>query len=367
MAKKGSDIQPGNHDIPVDESLALIALSRLKGLKNDRKKWIVDNNETVSALFDGKRPFAAAADRNAFRGFRDFEALDAEVAHLRTIGIQTVTIKDKEYPELLRQIPDPPIVLYKKGHLPISSQAFAIVGARKATFEGMALAERIAETLSSAGIMIVSGLARGVDAAAHKGALGQPGKTVGVLGCGIDICYPAENWTLFQAMAKDGAILTEYPCGERPLKHHFPERNRIIAGLSAGVLVVEASARSGSLITARLALDYGRDVMAIPGRVFDEAYKGANGLIKQGARLVEDIRDIVNCCFPDIEFRTKPAIDMDGDEDYIYRLMGVNKIHVDELIGKSTLETRKVVAILTRLEMKDLVRSVSGGFYMRKT
>jgi DNA processing protein len=350
----------------MDETIALLALARLKGLKNDRKKWIVDNYEKVSILFEGKRLLADAADRDAFRGFRDFKALEAETASLRKTGIRLVTIKDKDYPELLRQIPDPPIALYKKGEFPLSTQTFAIVGARRATFEGMALAEQIAETLASAGITIVSGLARGVDAAAHKGALHQPGRTVGVLGCGIDICYPAENWALFQEMAKDGAILTEYAPGEKPLRHHFPERNRIIAGLSMGVLVVEASARSGSLITARLALDYGRDVMAIPGRVFDEAYKGANSLIKQGARLVEDIRDIVNYCFPEAEFRTKPLVDMDGDEEYIYKLMGVDRIHVDALIEKSDLETRKVVAVLTRLEMKDLVRSVPGGFYMRK-
>ena len=123
-------------------------------------------------------------------------------------------------------------------------------------------------------------------------------------------------------MAKEGAIITEYTLGESPLRHHFPERNRIIAGLAQGVLVVEASAKSGSLITARLALDYGREVMAIPGRVFDEAYKGANNLIKQGAKLVEDIGDIVNCCFPGIEFHTKSAIDINQDEDYIYTLMG---------------------------------------------
>ena len=250
--------------------------------------------------------------------------------------------------------------------MPLSGRTLAIVGARKATFEAMLLAEQIAETLSAGGITVVSGLARGVDGAAHKGALRGKGGTIGVLGCGIDICYPSENRTLFEAMAKKAAVVTEYPPGERPLRHHFPERNRIIAGLSRGVLVVEASAKSGSLITAHLALDYGRDVMAVPGRVLDEAYKGANGLIKQGARLVEDIGDIVSCCFPDVEFLQKSAIDISGDEDYIYTLMGVDRIHVDELIEKSRFETRKVMAILTRLEMKDVIRPIPGGFYIRK-
>ena len=243
---------------------------------------------------------------------------------------------------------------------------FAVVGARKATFEGMLLAEQIAETLSTAGITVASGLARGIDGAAHKGALRGEGKTVGVLGCGIDTCYPAENSALFAKMAEEAAIVTEYAPGERPLKHHFPERNRIIAGLARGVLVVEASAKSGSLITARLALDYGREVMAVPGRVLDEAYKGANGLIKQGARLVEDIEDILTCCFPDVKFARKTAIDINEDEDYIYTLMSVGRIHVDELIRKSRLEAKKVLAILTRLEMKDMVRHTPGGFYIRK-
>lgn len=350
----------------MDESLALLALSRIKGIRNDRKKWIADNCESVAGLFANAKSRASAPDTAIFRSFRGIKSLDTEVSSLAGKGVRIITIKDAEYPDLLKQIPDAPVVIYKKGDLPISSRTFAVVGARKATFEGMALAERIAETLSSAGITVVSGLARGVDAAAHKGALRQRGKTVGVLGCGIDICYPVENSALFRAMARDGAILTEYTPGEKPLKHHFPERNRIIAGLSMGVLVVEASAHSGSLITARLALDYGRDVMAVPGRVYDEAYKGTNGLIKQGARLVEDIQDIVSYCFPDTEFRIETRVDLDGDEDYIYRLLTVDRVHVDELIERSNLETRNVVAILTRLEMKDLVRSAPGGFYMRK-
>ncbi len=350
----------------MDERTALLALSRVKGIGNDRKKRIVDTYERVASLFEGKTRAGDAIRKEAIRAFRGFKAIEAEAAGLSKMGIEIITIKDDGYPAPLRAIPDPPMVLYKKGPLPLTGQSLSIVGARKATFEGMLLAERIAETLSSAGITVVSGLARGIDSAAHKGALRQKGGTIGVLGCGLDTCYPAENWTLFQDMAKEAAIITEYTLGESPLRHHFPERNRIIAGLSKGILVVEASAKSGSLITARLALDYGREVMAIPGRVFDEAYKGANNLIKQGARLVEDIGDIVGCCFPDVEFQTKSPIDINGDEDYIYTLMGIDRIHVDELIQKSSLGAKKVMAILTRLEMKDMVRPIPGGFYIRK-
>ncbi len=346
--------------------MALMALSRLKGVSNLRKRSIVDTCESVAALFERKGKDSEAISREIMGAFSSFKELKDEMARLKTMAVEIVTIKDDDYPSLLREIPDAPLFFYKKGPLPLRGPTFAIVGARKATFEGMLLAEQIAETLSIAGITVVSGLARGIDGAAHKGALRGEGRTVGVLGCGIDICYPAENSGLFAKMAEEAAIVTEYAPGERPLKHHFPERNRIIAGLSRGVLVVEASAKSGSLITARLALDYGREVMAVPGRVLDEAYKGANGLIKQGARLVEDIEDIVTCCFPDVKFVRKSAIDINEDEDYIYTLMGIGRIHVDELIQKSRLEAKKVLAILTRLEMKDMVRQVPGGFYIRK-
>jgi len=350
----------------MEERIALLALSRVKGVDNLRRKQIVESCPSVAALFEGKAKGGERIPRELAGAVRSIKDLEKEIARLSAMEVDVVTIKDDEYPPLLREIPDPPMVLYKKGPLPLSGRTLAIVGARKATFEAMLLAEQIAETLSAGGITVVSGLARGVDGSAHKGALREKGRTIGVLGCGIDTCYPVENLSLFQAMAKEAAIVTEYTPGERPLKHHFPERNRIIAGLSRGVLVVEASAKSGSLITARFALDYGREVMAVPGRILDEAYRGANCLIKQGARLIEDIGDIVNCCFPDVEFSRKPSIDINEDEDYIYRLMGIDRVHVDELIEKSRFETRKVMAILTRLEIKEMIKPIPGGFYVRK-
>jgi DNA processing protein len=171
---------------------------------------------------------------------------------------------------------------------------------------------------------------------------------------------------LFEKMGEEGAILTEYSLGEKPLAFHFPERNRIIAGLSKGILVIEASKRSGSLITARLALEYGREVMAIPGSIFNEDYKGANTLIKEGAKLIEGIEDIINSCFPRLELKKEQNIDMDKDEDNIYSIIGFDKIHVDEVIEKSKMETKNVMAILTRLEMKEAICSAPGGFYIRK-
>ena len=239
------------------------------------------------------------------------------------------------------------------------------MGSRRASFEGMNLAEKIAQTLSSVGITIVSGLARGIDSAAHRGALKDKGKTIGVLGCGIDICYPSENKKLFERMGDEAAILTEYMPGEQPLQFHFPERNRIIAGLARGVLVIEASQKSGSLITARLGLEYGREVMAIPGSVFNEEYRGANKLIKDGAKLVDGIGDIITTCFPGISLATKENVELDGNEEYIYALVGRQRTHIDEIIEKSKMEAKQVMAVLTRLEMKEIIRQLPGGFYIK--
>jgi len=300
------------------------------------------------------------------RSFKGFGKIEQELELCEKLGVRVVSLRDAAYPVQLRNIPDPALVLYLKGSLALHDQMIAIVGSRRATFEGMNLAERIAETLSSLGVTVVSGFARGIDSSAHRGALKGKGSTAAVFGCGVDICYPAENKHLYEEVADKGLLLTEYGPGDPPLAGHFPARNRIIAGLARGVLVIEASARSGSLITARLALEYGREVLAVPGRVFDEEYKGANNLIKQGAKLVEGMEDIVTSCFPGLQVEKEKKLAMEDEEDYIYGLMGLDKIHVDELAQKSQREMRHLLALLTRLEMKDLVRPLPGGFYLRK-
>jgi DNA processing protein len=343
-----------------------MALSRLKGLDAIQKKEIVDRYESIAQLFEGRIKHYNRDLKQKIKSFNEWGEIDKERAKLEKMGVNILTIKDVKYPKLLKNIPDAPIILYKKGRLKIGTDTIAIVGSRRATFEGMNLAEKIAHTLSSIGITVVSGLARGIDSSAHKGALKEKGKTIGILGCGIDVCYPPENMRLFEKMGEEGAILTEYSLGEKPLAFHFPERNRIIAGLSKGILVIEASKRSGSLITARLALEYGREVMAIPGSIFNEDYKGANTLIKEGAKLIDGIEDIITSCFPRLELKKEQSIDMDKDEDYIYSIIGFDKIHVDEVIEKSKMETKNVMAILTRLEMKEAIGSAPGGFYIRK-
>jgi DNA processing protein len=350
----------------MEERTALIALSRLKGINNILKKNIVDSAESISAIFESKAGVFDDNVRSKTISFKGWKKIEDDLDKLSAIGAGIVTIRDREYPPLLKNIPDPPIVLYKKGPLEAGMNTLAIVGSRKATPEGMNLAEKIGETLSSVGITIVSGLARGIDTAAHRGALKEKGKTIAVLGCGIDICYPPENRRLFNTTGTEGLILTEYAPGEKPLPYHFPERNRIIAGLSRGVLVIEASQKSGSLITARLGLEYGREVMAVPGSVFREEYKGANALIKQGAKLVENINDILTTSFPGYEPKQKEPVKVTLEEEKVFSHIGFEKVHVDEIIDKSGMETKQTMAILTKLEMKEIILEVPGGFYIRK-
>jgi len=350
----------------MDERIALIALSRLRGINNILKKDIIERFDTIAPLFEKKTKIFDDGTRSITASFKGWKKIESDLKLLDSMGASIITIRDKEYPQLLKKIPDAPVVLYKKGPLGMGIDTLAIVGSRKATFEGMNLAEKIGETLSSVGITIVSGLARGIDSSAHRGAIKEKAGTIAVLGCGIDVCYPAENKRLYEKIGEKGLLLTEYAPEEEPFAYHFPERNRIIAGLSKGVLVIEASKKSGSLITARLGLEYGREVMAVPGSVFREEYQGANALIKQGAKLVDNIDDIVTTCFPGYELKRKEPVKIDHEEKRVFSVIGFEKVHIDEIIEKSGMAAKQVMAILTRLEMKEIIREAPGGFYIKK-
>ncbi|MEP6600949.1 MAG: DNA-processing protein DprA [Nitrospirota bacterium] len=218
----------------------------------------------------------------------------------------TIEISDVRYPVLLRNIPDPPPVLYVDGELePVDVQAVAIVGARHATLYGIRIARTLAEELSRLGFTIVSGMARGIDRVAHEGALAAGGRTLAVLGCGLDVDYPPDHTQLRAQVAEAGALLTEFPLGSPPLAAHFPRRNRILSGLSLGVVVVEAAEGSGSLITAKLAAEQGREVFAVPGPIDAPTSRGTHGLLKQGAKLTETVDDILDELLPQLE---KPII-----------------------------------------------------------
>jgi len=301
----------------------------------------------------------------------DAPRLAAALKTLETVGARIIPLWDTErYPALLREIHDPPALLYVRGTLP-KGEALAVVGARQATTTGRRLTSETCRELAAREIAIVSGLARGIDTAAHQGALEGGGCTVGVLGCGIDRIYPPENARLVHRILEQGAVLTEYPPGTPPLAGHFPGRNRIISGLSRGVLIVEAAEGSGSLITADFALEQGREVFAVPGTVFAPTSQGVNRLLKDGARLVTEARDILEVLWPQ---SPPPAVrrreqslaeNLSGDALKVYRQLGAEPLHIDELARTSGLTPMEVSAILLHLELQGGVEQLPGMRYVR--
>jgi len=297
-----------------------------------------------------------------------------EMHKLHKLGIRVVFADEPDYPAALREIYDPPKVLYLRGSLEVLQKPMvAVVGARKATHYGLRVAENIARDLAEAGFCIVSGMARGIDTAAHRGALGVSKPTVAVLGCGVDIVYPVENKKIMAEIMEKGAVISEFALGTRPVAGNFPQRNRVISGLSAGVLVVEAAEKSGSLITADFALEQGRDVFAVPGQVTNPLNRGAHRLIKQGAKLVEEASDILGelGCWNDISCRPMTSRDdltkedLTGGERKIYNIILDDPVSSDTIISKSGLKSSEALSALLMLEMKGLVRQLPGQRYVR--
>lgn len=293
--------------------------------------------------------------------------------HLSLLAVNIVSMWDEDrYPALLRSIYDPPALLYVRGCLP-RQPGLAVVGARQASPASQRLTHTICRQIAAKGIAIVSGLARGIDRAAHEGALAANGITAAVLGCGIDRIYPRDNEHLFQAIPEQGgAILSEYPPDTPPLAGHFPGRNRIISGMCQGVLVVEAAARSGSLITAEFALDQGREVFAIPGPAYSPASWGTNQLLKDGARLVTESADILDVLLPGLAGNLAVPEDdplekqLSGQPLKVYRELQDCPLHIDELAGKCGLTPMDVSAILLHLELANGAIQLPGMRFVRK-
>lgn len=280
------------------------------------------------------------------------------------------TIWDPDYPQLLREIPDPPVLLYGIGDLP-EGPALAIVGTRHPSDFGRVFTEQLTEELASSGLIIISGLARGIDAAAHRGALNADGRTLAVLGCGIDRVYPPENIKLYHQIIEHGALISEYPPGSEPLPGHFPGRNRIISGLSLGTLVIEAARDSGSLITAEFALEQGREVMAVPGGVDRKTSYGPNLLLKQGAHPITEAVEILEILGVSIHDRkTRPLTEPAGfhlPEPAGSVLSGLDLTPrlSDELAEESGLTPMELSAILLQLELQGYAEKLPGGRYIR--
>ncbi len=307
----------------------------------------------------------------------DKERIKADLAWLEEDGHHLLSFDAPHYPALLREIPDPPVALFVKGRPEVLNELqIAIVGSRKPTRAGCRLAGEFAAQLVEYNVTVTSGLAGGIDTCAHRGSLSADGKTLAVLGHGLDMIYPAGNRKLSEEIAASGALVSEYPLGHKPLPHHFPARNRIISGLSLGVLVVEAAAKSGSLITARHATEQGREVFAIPGSIRNPMSAGCHALIRDGAKLVGDIRHIFEEIGPLAGFvserglaedrRTELINELDEQEKVLLDNIGYESISMDELVEITALPVNIMSAALLRLELLELIESLPGGSYTRR-
>ncbi|MGI9952002.1 DNA-processing protein DprA [Moorellaceae bacterium AZ2] len=295
--------------------------------------------------------------------------------NLGNLGVGVLLFSDPVYPQELKNIYNPPPVLYYLGSLDfLENLKVAVVGTRRATPYGLKVAQALARELAEEGVCVVSGLAVGIDAAAHRGALKGKGKTIAVLGCGVDIIYPRQNTLLFQQIAREGLILSELPLGTPPERRHFPARNRIISGLSRGTVVVEAGERSGALITADFALEQGRDVFAVPGPITSLQSKGTLNLIKQGAKLVTGVQDILEEYFPDYNRSALPGLGegegeggfkLSSTEEKVLAALGEVPAAIEELVAALGLSAREINVALTFLELQGLVRRLPGGLYSR--
>ncbi len=298
-----------------------------------------------------------------------WKAVDKEIELAAASNVQIVTFFDENYPALLKEIYDPPFLLYVKGRLPKDSiTCLAVIGSREATLHGLEMASAMGRDLAGAGAVVVSGLARGIDSAAHRGALEAGGCTLAILGCGLSRMYPPENKKLAEEISQNGALISEFTMKEGPRLHHFPMRNRIISGISRALVVVEAREKSGALITVGCALEQGRDVYVLPGNAGSKKTLGSNGLLKQGAIPVTDASDIL----PDFGLTMKEkrssktrAASLSQEENKLLRLLdGAQSLHMDEIVEKSALPPQKAMTLLTSLAVKGAVRELPGKYFL---
>ena len=323
-------------------------------------------------------PAAAAQAVASQSALRDAEK---ELASVRKLGAGLICLADAEYPKILQQIYDPPILLYVRGDASLLNRhAIAIVGSRRPSTYGNQMTERLARDLAERGLVIVSGLARGIDSSAHTGACAAArGATIGVLGCGVDVIYPKENRKLFAEVEKRGAIVSEFPLGTHPAPENFPVRNRIVAGMTLGVVVVQGAQYSGSLITSRLAMEFGREVYAVPGNVTEAGSFAPHQLIKQGAKLVTGWEDVVDELPMEIRAELFPVEATSAEEraslleeglspteKKLYELIRADApIHVDELVEGTGLNSSETLAALCEMEMRGVIRQMPGKRFVR--
>ncbi len=362
---------------PVSRILEWVSLSLIPGLGDMGIRALVDHFGTVSEVLGAGRKKlesetrlkSSVVERLANKD-NALKRGEAELARLKQFGGKAVCLDDKQYPELLKQISRPPVVLYTLGNADIlSKHCVAIVGSRAATDYGKRCGFNLARDLSFNSVVVVSGMALGIDTEAHRGCLSATGRTAAVLGCGLDVIYPYRNKHLYDQISDRGVLVSEYPLGTKPDGFRFPARNRIIAGLSLGVVVVEAAKKSGSLITAGLALEEGREIFSVPGRIDSFKSAGTHWLLQQGAKLVQGADDIFEEFSPlDSEPSRSAGVSEEqdvptGDENQrkLLELMDSYPIHRDQLISRSQMSPAQVNELLLYLELEGLIEILVGG------
>lgn len=363
-----------------EESLAWLALKLIPGLGNRSIFKLIERFGSATAVLeaDERELLSVPGIRRRDWGPSDSKAgvrsAETEWKRMDREGIRLLCYKCTDYPDNLRSIPDPPAVLFVRGSIePRDLVSVAIVGSRAASLSGIAFTEQLGGDLVRDGVTIVSGLALGIDSAAHRGALKGNGRTLAVLGCGLDVEYPRTNKSLRNQICESGACITEFPLGTPPAPGHFPLRNRIISGLALGVVVVEAADRSGSLITARLALEQGREVFAVPGMARSHRSTGPHRLLRQGAKLVESAEDILEEIRPLIRptWREGSACGreqshervLNKEESFLITMLDPNPKHIDEIVRSVGWTVSRVMAVLLGLELKGIVQQLPGKHF----
>jgi DNA processing protein len=362
-------------------TLSWIGLNTIPGVGRTTFRKLVSRfgtpEQALSASEEELKKTGGLSDTlvNEVRTYPWREHAEQELAKARDAGVAIVTLDDADYPVQLRNSPDPPLYLYVKGELlPEDAKAVAIVGTRKPTHYGLTMTHRIAYELASAGLTIVSGMARGIDTQAHRGALAAKGRTIAVLGCGIDVAYPPENRGLIDQIGRSGlgAVVAENPFGTKPEAGYFPARNRIISGLAQGTVIIEAAEDSGSLITAEYAVKQGRQLFALPGNIGSPNSRGPNSLIKEGALLVEDADDILKALrLPRTGGKRTspepaPRIPLTQEEEAVFRHITNEPKHIDMIMTESGATAGKISGLLITLELKGLARQLPGKFFVRE-
>lgn len=361
----------------MNDDFYMMWLTSIEGMTYKKAYLLLSHFGTAKEIWDASVNLLSSV-KGITRAFaetiaaaKNEEALDEEICRLEGLGINYIAANNPNYPEALRFIDEPPLGLYYKGVLPDKDEmCFSIIGSRRCSEYGAEVAQRFSRDMAKNGFTIVSGMARGIDSMAHRGAINANGKTIAVLGCGLDICYPAENERLMEKIIETGCVISEYPPGTHPYPGNFPQRNRIIAGLSMGLLVIEASKRSGTLITVDRALDYGRTVFVVPANITSALSEGTNQLIKEGCPIATNVSDIlfelgVIRTEKEVKIEETAKNDLTNEEKELLSFIKYEPISLDDLIILLDKPSQNIQYILTYLEIYGYIKHLPGQRFIR--